>query len=514
MLKRVANGLASLSLAQILTAIGNLVLVPMYLAHWSTSVYGEWIALSSLTAFLSLFSGGLNIAVINRLSQLYVADDQQEYARVQNSAYAFYLGIFVVGVGILTLFVVLVPLSKWLGIRSIPFKDAEHIVWFIGVKTLWAIPAGLVLNTYRIAGNLAASQWIMNIQNVLILVGTVITLVLGGGPVNIALIWLLIGVVVTFIELVDVRRRMSALQPGFTKANWLSIRQVLVPSWHFLLMALSGLLTQQGPVILISSRLGGETVAVFVTIRTLINLVRQTVGTVNYAVWPEVTRLEARNEFRKLQLLHRLLVFGATTIAVMIAAMLFWEGDSIVTVWTQGAISANLSLIRLLLLQLVLATPWLASALMTAATNQNKKLAYSYLASSVIGVGAISVLIKQYGILSVPIGLMLGEAAACYHFVIKESCGVIQESYGNFVLRLYLALLFTSAAALGAGAVAHYVIQEPYILRWLIVGTATCIASGAMMWIVWLDRESRRVFLRWLSQSKVLLRQSRTTGLD
>ena len=506
MLRRVANGLVSLFSAQILTAIGNLVLVPMYLAHWSTSVYGEWMALSSLTIFLSLLNGGWNIAVINRLTQLYAADDQREYARVQNSAFAFYVSVSVIGVGLLGLFASLTPFSQWLGIRSIPSQGAGWVIWLLGVQTLWAIPAGLVLNTYRIRGNIAATQWMTNVQNLVIVTATAIALALGRGPVTVALIQLLVGVTVSLGVLLDVCQRMPALRPGLARANWLSIRQLVAPSWHFLLMALSGLLTRQGPVILISSQLGGVAVAVFVTTRTLINLMRQTVGTVNSAVWPEATRLEAQNEFGKLRSLHRLLVFGATAIAIMIAAMLFWEGDSIIMVWTRGAIEADLPLIRLLLLQLVLATPWLASALMTAATNQNEKLAYSCLASSVVGIGAISMLMKEYGILSVPVGLVVGEAIACYHFVIKESCGVVGEPYGTFALRLYLGLLITSAAALAAGAVTHQAIQEPNLLRWLVVGMATCIISGAMGGIVWLDREDRREASRVLSRSRLLLR--------
>src|SRR2546425_8849210 len=44
------------------------------------------------------------------------------------------------------------------------------------------------------------------------------------------------------------------------------------------------------------------------------------------------------------------------------------------------------------------------------------------------------------------VGLMLGEAIGCYHFVIKATCRIIGESYGAFALRFWSGFAAVSAA--------------------------------------------------------------------
>ena len=80
---------------------------------------------------------------------------------------------------------------------------------------------------------------------------------------------------------------------------------------------------------------GGTAVALLVTTRTLANVVRQTVAPVQIALWPELTRLDAVGAEPALRLGHRLLAIGSVALSAAFASALWFEGASVMAVWTQ-----------------------------------------------------------------------------------------------------------------------------------------------------------------------------------
>ena len=76
---------------------GTVVLVPLFLAHWSVGVYGEWLVLSSLANYLSTLDLGMNSAAGNALLASHVRGDSEEFMRCQRSALAFYLTLAALG---------------------------------------------------------------------------------------------------------------------------------------------------------------------------------------------------------------------------------------------------------------------------------------------------------------------------------------------------------------------------------------------------------------------------------
>jgi len=58
---RVVQSLTAIVSGKILLTLGSLLLVPLYLTHWSPTVYGEWLALSAAVAYLSALDLGMNM---------------------------------------------------------------------------------------------------------------------------------------------------------------------------------------------------------------------------------------------------------------------------------------------------------------------------------------------------------------------------------------------------------------------------------------------------------------------
>src|ERR1035437_5662996 len=397
LLKRLLRSISAIFAGQFLNIVGNLLLVPLFLSRWSTGMYGEWMALSALVAYFGVTDLGMNSAAANALTAAYARGDLGRYRHLQGSAMAFYVGTaFSVSLlfGFLT---ALLPVPAWIGIRHIPPAVAAWVTWLLASRILWQIPAAQLGGIYRSTGNLAAALWFWNLQSIGLLAVTATVLLLHGGVLYLTLWGAVPMIAVTAGSWFSLRRSHPELLPKLSEARIAGLRELLSPSLLFGLIMLSWLLTLQGPVLLMSKALGGTAVALLVTTRTLANVVKQMVAPVQLALWPELTRLDAVGAEAVLRLGHRLLVISSVTLSAAFAGALWFEGASVMAVWTLGKLAADIWLLRIFLLAIVLQATWLPSSLFMMASNRHRRVAHSYFISAILTLAAIAILIRPCG---------------------------------------------------------------------------------------------------------------------
>lgn len=497
MLKRLLRSIFALLTGQFLNVIGNLLLVPLFLSRWSSGVYGDWMALSAVVAYFGVTDLGVNSAAGNTMMAAYARGDLAVYRCIQTSAMAFYVGMALtlsVLAGVLS---ILFPIPAWIGIRNIPPVAAAWVTWLLASRLLWQMPAAQLGSIYRTTGNLAATQWFGNLQSIGLLAVTASILLLHGGVLHLALWGTLPMLVVTAGAWLSLRRSCPELLPTLSGFSFAGVRELVLPSLQFGLIMISMALTLQGPVVLVSMMLGGTAVALLVTTRTMANVVKQLVAPVQVALWPELTRLDAIGAEQTLRLAHRLLLIGSLTLSAAFAGTLWFEGASVLTIWTRGKLPVNIWLLRFFLLSVVLQSPWFASSLFAMASNRHRRLARSYAISAALSLATIVLLIPHYGLLAVPLGAIVGESLACYHFVIKDACSVLKEEYGRFAMQLWSAVAMISCAAWGAGYLGHAVAIGPAPLRWLEVGIMTTLGAVSVAWCLALREDDRSHLECW-----------------
>jgi O-antigen/teichoic acid export membrane protein len=482
---------------QVLNVVGNLVLVPLFLSRWSTGVYGEWMALSAVVAYFGMTDLGMNSAAGNAMTAAYARGDLGKYGDLQGSAMAFSAGMALSVSLFVGLLVALVPIPAWIGIRHIPPVVAAWITWLLAARLLWQTPAAQLGSIYRTTGNLAATQWCGNLQSIGLLVVTAGVLLLNGGVLHLALWGAVPMIAVTTGVWFSLRRSHPELLPKLSGASLAGLRELLSPSLLFGLIMLSMALTIQGPVVLVSMVLGGTAVALLVTTRTLANVAKQMVAPIQLALWPELTRLDAVGAEPTLRLAHRLLLIGSVALSAAFAGALWFEGASVMAVWTRGKLPIDIWLLRAFLLAVVLQSPWSASSLLMIASNRHRRLAHYYFISAVLSLVSIALLIRACGLLAVPLGALIGESLACYHLVIKDACSVLKEEYARFAARLWFGVAAISCAAWGAGYLGHSVAIGPIPLRWFQVGALTTLAAGLAAWSLALRKEDRTRIAIW-----------------
>jgi O-antigen/teichoic acid export membrane protein len=492
MKQRVLHALAAFLSGHVIISVGNLLLVPLFLAHWSTARYGEWLALYSLVNYLMTLDLGLNPAVVNRLTQAFSRGDLEEYRRTQHSAMAFYVCLAAAGSLLLALAGWALPLTDWLGLNETSRAEGAWTLWLLGQAVLWGYPAFMASVVYRSTGHLARDRWAFNTCQIIAMATTALVLVLGKGMIAAALAQLLALAIVTGGVVWDLRRRSPDLLPGVRQRSLSVLKGLVRPSLAFGLIVLANGLALQGSVVLASAALGGAAVALFVTSRTLANLIRQVVLSLIGAVWPELTRMEALGEWGRLRAVHRQLMMGTALLCVGAATAIWFEGLEIIGFWTGGKLQPDATLLRLLLVMVVLQCPWQVSLVFSAAANRHGKLARSQLLASVIGLGLAGLLMPTLGIYALPVGLTIGEAVACYHFIVRDTCRMLGEPYRAFAIWLWGGLATVSGAALTGGWLAHASLRVPSPLDWVGVGAAGMFSAAAAAWLVWLTPTARR----------------------
>src|ERR1035437_1997597 len=118
-LKRLLRSISAIFAGQFLNIVGNLLLVPLFLSRWSTGMYGEWMALSAVVAYLGVTDLGMNLAAANALTAAYARGDLGRYRHLQGSAMAFYVGM-ALSLSLLSgLLMAILPIATWIGIRHI-----------------------------------------------------------------------------------------------------------------------------------------------------------------------------------------------------------------------------------------------------------------------------------------------------------------------------------------------------------------------------------------------------------
>jgi len=495
MLKRVAHAFLAFFFGQGLGIAAALLLVPLYLHVWSPALYGEWLALYSVVAYLSSFDLGVQTYAINRLTQAYARGDLQEYRRVQHTAFAFYFCLALLGSAALAAIGCWAPIRLWFHLSLTGQHSVALIVLLLGGQFLWTIPASLVWAVYATIGNLAKTQWVTNAASSLSVVLTAAAL----------LFWPRLAVVagaqaIAFMSILavvwwDVRKHYPELAPGFSQAKVSLLRGILKQSVFFALIDVAVGATLQGSNLIVAGLAGTTALALFVTTRTLANSIRQLVGMFVHSSSTNLIVLEALQDKRKLRLAFRLVVFATVAGCVAVAASLWFEGASVFVVWTRGKLPVDIWLLRMFLLWLVLQSPWIAASAIPSYTNQHRELAMSYLASSLGGLLVGVALVPRVGLKALPIAFIVAESAACYHFVIRHACRIVGEAYERFARELWLGIAVVTGSALCVTWAVHVAPGLGTFPRWVCSGCASIAAVAGSAWIFWF-REEERTFVR------------------
>lgn len=474
----------------ILAVVFQLTSVPVCLRYWGRAEYGSWLALFSAFLFLRSLDSGYVAFVGNKVNYLYHRDIPALRCHLGSAR----TGIAVIGVIQLTLAAlaaVLPPLASMIGMPGERGGAAAAglgllvmtISWvitgsYIGIIHRLMIPAGLMYE---------AGWWAMALQV------SQFAAIMFGASMKMSLLqtsalFAASQLIVYVSSAIYVRRKLPAFAPWWQSADAGTGMADLGRS----LMLAAGNLIQQGAsngiVLTVAALAGPVGVPVFTTVRTVANLWATVSTVLTGPLLPDVVRIHAKGEVRKLaaiSLAFWVLVGTAVNAGALLAYPLI---PMLYGHWTAHSVSLDKPLLCLLLGAVVVAN---SSALMALHLNGINRLGIVFAASvarAALGLGGGALVYVHFGLTGFGLGILLGEIAATLmtarFFVLHElaegGVHLPTSSYVPVLLSTGTTLAFFVGTALGWWA-----------NRWIWAAAVAGVAAAAFIGWNALDAEVR-----------------------
>jgi O-antigen/teichoic acid export membrane protein len=450
---RVLRGTAALGLVAVLNTFGQLLVVPVALAFWGPTAYGEWIALTALITSLTLTDLGVQTHVVNRMCAHHARGDRDAFLFDMHSALRVQvplaLGLLALG----ALAFAVLPTERWFGFETIGGAGLYAALLFLAAEILLWVPMGVVAGTYRASGRLAWAAVMQAAQRLAQIVLPLGLIALGGGIPSVTFTRLAVALASFAWILVDLRRLYPWVRFWPLAGSTREGARMLGPGALFLLTTLSDYIALQGTILVLQHSLGGAEVAVFNTHRTAINMGRMISAQLTFAAWPELTVLDTHGDTSSLVRAHRSLakvngyVVGAALLGFLPIAQPVYEA------WTLGKLAIDPATLALLTAQTILWGFWRGGATLLSSTNRQGRLVPLLFANAIAGVVIAYLLIPSMGIRGAALGGLIGDLVIATWAVPLTTCralgdtllGYLRETIPIFLIALVLPAVLSGA---------------------------------------------------------------------
>jgi O-antigen/teichoic acid export membrane protein len=306
-LKRILQLMLTYFIGQGVAVITQLIVPPLFLRlyHHGIEVYGEWIALSAAISYLNTLNYGIQSYANNQATILYNRGQVDEAKGVQASAVRLLLlilGIFMAAGSV----VFFLPVAEWLKLKHTNSHDASLTIYLLIAQVCTTMFWSLLTNSYMVVGKLPRGNNWGNAQRLGIVFATATSILFRAPFPVIAAAQLATYMIFIVLICIDIRRTAPILLPSFRYGSWRQVFSILKPSGHFVLIAIAGFLTWQGPLLLTQRVLGSGAVGVFALVRMVFQFSRQILSVASFALGQDITLLVGRRDWLGLRKLYDL----------------------------------------------------------------------------------------------------------------------------------------------------------------------------------------------------------------
>ncbi|MDB4985580.1 MAG: hypothetical protein JWN04_758 [Myxococcaceae bacterium] len=481
------NIVANLLLSVLGTAVGiggQLLSVPVFLRSWGESVYGDWLTLSALAAYLALTDAGMQLYVVNRLTAEEVREQTDGFLKTLHSALLLYLTASCIAITGLLGVVYLLPWKVWFTGRAIAAEIVRPTVLLLGAGVIAAVWCGFAASLHRAHGRAHRTTAIGVVTRTASLVATISALLFGLNILELAALQLCVPVLCLIWSVFDYRRLYRRPILSLKHAEWRVARSMIAPSGLFALVSMANGIVIQGSILVVSSMLGPLAVTTFATSRTLANTVRQGVALLHSVAWPEFTRLQARGADTALSSAHRLLVKLSAVSALWVVCSLWFNLHEIFQIWTGKQSSFNQPLLRLLLIHALLQTPWWTSAVLLTATNHHRRLAYLFVAQGILTLAVTPVAVHFLGVTGIGAAALLIDIPVFAYLVPAWSQEMLGEERARYFPDIYGGLAVILSAMLVITWLLNMVTPAGFVAVPITIAvTSVPAAIGGLLWL-------------------------------
>ena len=420
LLLRLTKGLGAQGYSQVVQIFIRLAEVPLLLGFWGTRLYGEWLMLAAIPAYLAICDGGFTGAASREMSMRSGAGDRTRALAIFQSTWLFLLPCSLFFGSLAFVAVETAPFREWLGFEVMDLATVKLVTLLLATHVLVGFQTGLVYGGFYCEGHYAMGMVLSTTMQMIEFGGMALAVVLGGGPLEAALGYLGGRIGGFFLMRLGLHRATPWLRYGWREATLGEVRRLAAPAFASLAFPLGNALNIQGMRLVVGLILGPPAVVGFSALRTLSRLSMQPSAIISRLIEPEMASAYGGNrtdDFRRLSTRScqvALWMSAVTGIALVVL------GEKVLGIWTHSKVAMDWTLYTLLLLSAVANAIWYTALMAAYATNRHIKVALVY--TVVYGAAAFSlayIFTGISGLAGAGLALLLTELAMAPYVLLK-----------------------------------------------------------------------------------------------
>jgi len=405
---RIFRVLQATAFGQLVNIVIQVASLPLFVLHWGAQVYGEWLQLAALPAYLALSDIGFASVAANKMAMSRARGELLEVKETYHSAWALVSLITLTLVVVFSATAFLVPLDKLLKIPTLaPF--APEVVALFSVCVCLGLQAQILLTVYRCEGRYASGVFFINLTRLAEFGSTAVCLWCGASPTWLVG-WMVIVRICAFLAMyLHVLRFAPWASFSPSQARPRILRQLFSPAVAFMGFPAGYAISLQGAVIVVGNVLGPTSLVTFSAMRTITRVAAQGMNLINSSIWPEMSAAFGRGDMAAARKLHRRGCQAALLIASLLVIGLYLTRHLIIKYWSHGRLSLDDTTYALLLLTVFINSLWFTSSVTQAATNNHHRLATVFVFSALLSIIVGAFLSSFYQLPGMGMSLVLGE---------------------------------------------------------------------------------------------------------
>jgi len=367
---------------QVVTSVIQLLGVPIFLHAWGAELYGEWLIVFAIPAYLSMTDLGFSQSAANDMTARAARGERSAALFVFQSLIAFVFTSLACMLVLTSLLVFALPLDTWIHPAKMSLAEVRWTLWLLSVAVLAQLPDGITHAGFRSCGEYALHQGLHGTARFIQFVALWIVVLSGGRPVAAAAAFFLVRAIATAAFTYLLLHRHRWLHYSVDKATRAELCHLLRPALANVAIPLAQVLNIQGMVLAVAAILGPLAVVTFSTLRTLTRLVLQLVFTVSHAAEPELASAYGMGNYSLCRIIFVQSLRAGLWLGLISTAGLALFGDFVLAIWTHGKVAMNSLLFGWLLASAVAGIIWYGGLTALKAANKHLKAASFYLVSS------------------------------------------------------------------------------------------------------------------------------------
>lgn len=429
---RLLHNLGANAYGQLITVVIQLASVPLFLHFWGLELYGEWLILSAIPAYLSLSDIGFSSVAANDMTMRVARGDQSGTLEVFQSIWVFICGVSLLVGLILGCLIIAFPINDLFSISHISVAQTKQVLLLLMLYVLVGLQGGVLSAGFRSVGRYAFGTVMNHHIRLVEWLFSIVALCLGGSVVDVALITLIVRLIGLVVLWVTYSTQIPWLSLGYHAATLRKIRELLKPALAFMSFPLGMAISLQGMVLVIGAISGSAAVVIFSAYRTLTRLLVQVITMLNQSVWPEISVAYGAGKIELVAKLHRQCSSITFWISLAAIAALGLFGDWFIGLWTRHSFEANHLLLFFLLVTTFLNVLWQASWVVLMATNKHQTISVLFIACAAGGLLLSALVIPLFGLKGVGLALVVAEAPLLF-IAINSTLILLGDNWKKYI---------------------------------------------------------------------------------